>query len=144
LYNIRSLLIKYFTITFNILSFWMCVDPCSTCTSTTFNACTVCADSSITASNGLCLYQPYMLIQIITTCMIFIFVIPPLIRKRSVTLIRIFDAIQLAAYFKYINGYIQYRQDYLYLGMRSWTDNWSEGWALISDSSDITLPIWVN
>jgi hypothetical protein len=122
----------------------MCIDPCSTCTSTTFNTCTLCSDLSITANNGLCLYQPYMLIQIITTCLIFLFVVPPLIRKRSVTLIRIFDAIQLASYFKYINGYISFRQDYLYLGMRSWTDNWSEGWALISSSNDITLPIWTN
>lgn len=102
----------------------MCVDPCSTCTANTFNACTLCLDSSITSTNGLCLAQPYMLIQIVTTCLIFVFIIPPLIRKRSVTLIRILDAIQLAAYFKYINGYISYRQDYLYLGMRSWSD-WS-------------------
>jgi hypothetical protein len=138
------LLIKYFTITFNILSDSMCVDPCSTCTSTTFNSCTLCANVSITSINGLCLNHPYMLIQIITTCLIFLFVIPPLIRKRSVTLIRILDAIQLTSYFKYINGYISFRHDYLYLGMRSWTDNWSEGWALISSSNDMTLPIWTN
>ena len=43
-------------------------------------------------------------------------------RKRCVTLMRIFDAIQIVAYFKYINGYLPNRQNYLYLGMRSWGD----------------------
>lgn len=119
----------------------MCYNPCATCSSTAFNSCLTCSDSTLTPSNGLCLYQPYELIQIITTCLIFIFVIPPLIRKRSVTLIRIFDAIQLASYFKYINGYIPFRQDFLYLSMRSW-GGWAEGWNLFSSSDDFTVPIW--
>lgn len=64
-------------------------------------------------------------------------------RKRSVTLMRVFDAIQIVSYFKYINGYIQNRQVFLYLGMRAWGD-WSEGWNLISNNNDISLPIWTN
>lgn len=62
-------------------------------------------------------------------------------RKRSVTLIRIFDAIQIVAYFKYINGFLQNRHNYLYLAMRSW-GQWSEGWALMNVDSDLVLPVW--
>ncbi len=62
-------------------------------------------------------------------------------RKRCVTLMRIFDSIQLVAYFKYINGFLANRHNYLYLGMRAWGD-WSEGWGLFSFDSDITVPIW--
>lgn len=62
-------------------------------------------------------------------------------RKRCVTLMRIFDAIQIVAYFKYINGFLPNRQNYLYLGMRSW-GQWAEGWDLITMDGDIKLPIW--
>jgi hypothetical protein len=64
-------------------------------------------------------------------------------RKRSVTLMRIFDAIQIVSYYKYINGYIQNRQVFLYLGMRAWGD-WAEGWNLISNNNDLSLPVWTN
>ncbi len=56
--------------------------------------------------------------------MLILFVIPNLMRKRCVSLMRIFDAIQIVYYFKYINGYLANRHNYLYLGMRSW-NQWS-------------------
>lgn len=62
-------------------------------------------------------------------------------RKRCVTLIRIFDAIQIVAYYKYINGFLANRQNYLYMGMRAWGD-WREGWKLVVLDGDITLPVW--
>ena len=73
--------------------------------------------------------------------MLIVFVLPNLMRKRSVSLVRIFDAVQTVSYFKYINGYSPNRHNYLYLGMRSWSE-WSEGWDLISLTGDISLPIW--
>jgi hypothetical protein len=51
--------------------------------------------------------------------MLALFIILPLLRKRSLVLIKIFDIIQTVAYFKYINGYIYYRRNYLYLDMRA-------------------------
>lgn len=56
-------------------------------------------------------------------------------------LIRIFDIIQMAAYFKYINGFIFYRQDYLYLDMRA-ANPWNQGFNLLSISNDRTIPIF--
>jgi hypothetical protein len=73
--------------------------------------------------------------------MLIIFFLPNLMRKRSVTLIRIFDAVQIVSYYKYINGYFPNRHNYLYLGMRSWSE-WSEGWNLVTLAGDIALPIW--
>jgi hypothetical protein len=73
--------------------------------------------------------------------MLIVFVLPNLMRKRSVSLVRIFDAVQMVSYFKYINGYLPNRHNYLYLGMRTWSE-WSEGWNLITLAGDISLPIW--
>lgn len=51
------------------------------------------------------------------------------------------DFIQLAAYFKLINGYPTNRHVWLYLSMRSF-GSWADGWAIITD--DQTPPIWLN
>jgi hypothetical protein len=64
------------------------------------------------------------MIQIVCTFLLIVFVLPNLMRKRCVTLMRILDAIQIVAYFKYINGFLANRQNYLYLGMRAW-GSWS-------------------
>jgi hypothetical protein len=66
---------------------------------------------------------------------------PFILRKRSLTLLKIIDLIQLASYFKLINGYPFTRHIWLYLGMRSW-GNWAEGWSLVL--AEQKPPIWIN
>lgn len=80
-----------------------------------------------------------MYYQIATTCLIIMFILPVLLRKRCLTLVKILDYVQLAAYFKLIKGYAYNRHIWLYLGMRSWAD-WSDGWNIIS--GDVAPPIW--
>jgi hypothetical protein len=75
--------------------------------------------------------------------MLIVFIFPLLIRKRSVTLVRILDAVQIVAYFKYFNGYIQARENFLYLGMRAWA-SWAEGWSLLTLDNDFSIPFWTN
>jgi hypothetical protein len=58
-------------------------------------------------------------------------------------LLRILDIVQMAAYFKYINAYIYYRTDYLYLGMRG-MNPWNEGLSVLSVSNDRTVPIFTS
>lgn len=67
------------------------------------------------------------------------FILPVLLRRRCLTLVKILDYVQLAAYFKLIKGYAYNRHIWLYLGMRSWGD-WSDGWNIIS--GDVSPPIW--
>lgn len=117
----------------------MCQSPCLACSADYFYSCLSCASSSDTLTGSLCLPTPTFYYQIATTCLIFLFIIPVLLRKRCLTLVRIIDFIQIAAYFKLIRGYTSNRHIWLYLGMRSWA-NWSEGWALITN--DPTTPIW--
>lgn len=75
--------------------------------------------------------------------MLIVLVLPVLIRKRSVTLMRILDAIQIVAYYKYFNGYIEARENFLYLGMRGW-GNWAEGWGILTLDNDAKIPVWMN
>lgn len=119
----------------------MCVTPCLTCTAENFYSCSTCSDPSQVLTGSLCLTSPTIYYQIVTTCLIFLFIIPILMRKRCLTLLKIVDFIQFAAYFKLIRGYSLNRHIWLYLGMRSWGD-WAEGWAIVEGSS--TTPIWVN
>lgn len=117
----------------------MCITPCQTCTSDNFYSCLSCASTTETLTGSLCLTTPTLYYQIVTTCLVFLLIIPVLLRKRCLTMVRILDYIQLAAYFKLIRGYTANRHIWLYLGMRSWA-NWSEGWSVIG--GDVAPPIW--
>lgn len=117
----------------------MCETPCQTCTISNFYSCTSCIDASQVLTGSLCLTTPTFYFQIVTTCLAFFMIIPVLMRKRCLTMVKIVDYIQLACYFKLIKGYSSNRHIWLYLGMRSWGD-WSEGWKIIE--SDPTVPIW--
>lgn len=75
--------------------------------------------------------------------MLSVFVLFPLFRKRSMVLTKILDTIQTAAYFKYIVGFIEYRQNYVYLDMRA-MNPWNEGWQLVSIADDAVVPIFAN
>lgn len=85
--------------------------------------------------------MPVWYIQLGTTCMLIVFILFPLFRKRSMVLLRIFDMIQMAAFFKYINGFVSYRTNYLYLGMNG-ALSWSEGFQILSIDGDFTPPIF--
>jgi hypothetical protein len=74
--------------------------------------------------------------------MLVLFILFPLLRKRSMVLTKLLDIIQTVSYFKYINGFIYYRHNYLYLDMRSVTP-WNEGWQLLSFSSDLVTPVFL-
>ena len=122
----------------------MSVSPCLTSSASNFYSCTSC-DTSLSSSlylkGSLCISDPLWYLQLAATCMLTLFAILPLSKRRSVTLLRILDAVQIAAYFKYINGFIFYRTDYLYLGMRGFNP-WNEGIQVISLSGDRTVPIF--
>lgn len=124
----------------------MSCSPCSTCSPTNFYSCTAC-DTSISSSFYLkgtfCQIDPLWYIQLASTCMLALFILLPLFRKRSMVLLRILDIIQMAAYFKYINGYIFYRTNYLYLGMRGMVP-WNEGIKMLTISNDRTVPIFTS
>lgn len=123
-----------------------CTTPCLTCSSTAFSSCQTCdtsLNSDFTLTGSLCLADPTWYIQLGCTCFLFIFALLPLIRKRSMVLIKILDIIQMAAYFKYINAFIYYRHNYLYLDMRS-MKSWNEGWKLLTVSGDLTIPVYLN
>lgn len=92
-------------------------------------------------TGSLCITTPPIYFQIATICTVAFFILPVILRKRSLTLIKILDFIQLAAYFKLINGYPTNRHVWLYLSMRSF-GSWADGWAIITD--DQTPPIWLN
>ena len=68
-----------------------------------------------------------MVYQIVGTCLSIMFIVPVLIRKRSLILVKILDLIQISSYFKFIVGYCPYRHVWLYLNMRGW-GFWAEGW----------------
>ena len=119
----------------------MCELPCQTCTLPNFYSCLTCADTSQVLTNTLCLTTPTLYYQIATTCMIILFIIPVIIRRRCLTLVKILDFVQLAAYVKLIRGYSYNRHIWIYLGMRSWGD-WAEGWNILS--GDISPPLWTN
>lgn len=116
----------------------MCTPPCQTCFTSNFYSCLTCAPG-LTLSSSLCLTSPTQYYQIITTCLVFLFILPILLRKRGLTLVKILDLIQLAAYFKLLRGYCANRHVWLYLGMRGWGD-WAEGWKLVSGG--LAMPIW--
>jgi hypothetical protein len=122
-----------------------CASPCLTCTATNFYSCSTC-DSAVlpnsTQYGTQCLIDPTWYIQLAGTCMLFIFIMFPLLRKRSMVLTKLFDIIQMVAYFKYIVGFIYYRHNYLYLDMRA-INPWNEGWKLLTLSSDSTIPIFL-
>ena len=99
-----------------------CTSPCLTCISKKFYSCSSCdttLSSSYVLSGSQCIITPTWYIQLACTCLLALFIILPLIRKRSMVLTKILDIIQTVAFFKYINGYIFYRHNYLYLDMRS-------------------------
>lgn len=121
-----------------------CTSPCLTCISNNFYSCLTCDISiseSLTLNNNLCQINPTWYIQIAGTCMLAVFLFFPLLRKRSMVLIRIFDIVQFVSYFKYINGFLIYRHNYIYLDMRS-IPPWYEGFSLFSLSGDRTIPIF--
>jgi hypothetical protein len=89
----------------------------------------------------LCIKDPTLYLQIASIVICCIVIIPFLIRKRCLTVVKIIDFIQMAAYFKLINGYPRNRNVLLYLGMRSWGD-WADGWKLFAN--DQTPLIWAN
>lgn len=124
-----------------------CTTPCLTCSSSSaFSSCLSCdttVSSSFTLTGTLCLQEPTWYIQLACTCLLFLFILLPLVRKRSVVLLKIFDAIQMAAYFKYINAFVYYRRNYLYLDMRS-MNPWNEGWQLLTISGDLVTPVFLN
>lgn len=72
-----------------------------------------------------------------------LFIILPLVRKRSLVLIKLLDIIQMTAYFKYINAFICYRSNFLYLDMRA-MHPWDEGWKLLNLANDLVTPIFSN
>ena len=117
----------------------MCEIPCQTCSQSAFYSCMSCLDSSQVLVNTLCVTTPSLYYQIATTCCILLFVLPVIIRKRCLTLIKILDYVQIVAYFKLIKGYTSVRHVWLYAGMRSFGD-WSDGWSIIS--GDVSPPIW--
>ena len=122
-----------------------CTSPCLGCISNNFYACSSCdtsLNSSYTLSGSQCIVTPTWYIQLACTCFLFIFVLLPLIRKRSMVLTKLLDIIQTVAYFKYINAFIYYRDNYLYLDMRSMSP-WSEGWQLLTLSGDLVTPIFL-
>lgn len=124
----------------------MSCPPCLACSPTNFYSCTSC-DTSISSSyylaGTLCIIDPNWYIQLACTCTLAVFVVLPLLRKRSMVVLRILDMIQVAAYFKYINGYVFYRTSYLYLGMNGMYP-WSEGLRLLTLSNDRTVPIFTS
>ncbi len=123
-----------------------CSSPCFACSLNNFYSCTAC-DTSVNASyylkGSFCQTDPVWFLQLAGTCMLALFILFPLFRKRSMVLLRILDIIQMAAYFKYINGFIFYRTSYLYLGMRGMTP-WNEGIQVMSVSNDRTVPIFTS
>lgn len=119
----------------------MCIYPCLTCSDFNFYSCLSCSNSSQVLTGSLCITAPPIYYQIASVCAVIFFILPVLMRKRCLTLIKILDYIQIAAYFKLINGYPTNRHVWLYLGMRSW-GNWADGWEILS--YDQTTPIWTN
>ncbi len=121
-----------------------CVAPCLTCSSSLFNLCLTC-DTSInnnyTLNGSLCLESPVWYIQLAGTCMLGVFILLPLFRKRCMVLMKLFDAIQIVSFLKYLNNFIEYRKNFLYLEMRS-MNPWNEGWQLLSMSNDVVSPIF--
>jgi hypothetical protein len=99
-----------------------CSTPCLSCTGTSFTSCLSC-DTSINSNSVLlgsqCDSEPTWFIQLPCTCLFLLFAIMPLVRKRSLVLMRIFDAVQMVSFFKYINAFVYYRHNLLYLEMRS-------------------------
>ena len=79
--------------------------------------------------------------QVAATSLLLLFIIPVLLRKRCVTLIRILDYVQMAALFKLVRGYTDGRQTWVYLGLRGW-GMWEEGWQIFD--TDQTVPVWIN
>jgi len=124
-----------------------CVDPCLTCSGSTFTSCTSCnpalSSSFILQASGHCLIEPTWYIQLACTCTLAVFILLPLIRKRALVMTKIFDIIQTIAFFKYINGYIYYRHNFLYLDMRA-MNPWSEGWEVVTVSGDLVTPIFAS
>ena len=121
-----------------------CSSPCSTCTTTFFGHCVSC-DTSIDPDYKLdgtfCVIEPIWYIQLACTCFLAVFIALPLLRKRSLMLMHVFDCIQFVAYLKYIVGYVSYRHNYLYLGMNGMTP-WSEGLELVKWEKDQSVPIF--
>ena len=130
-----------------------CVDPCQSCTSLLFNSCTSCnlsllpvfslSSTSYTLTSSLCLVEPTWYIQLACSCMFFLFIAMPLVRKRCLVLVKIFDIVQSIGYFKYINGYVMYRHNFLYMEMRAMTP-WSQGWKVATVTGDSVAPVYVN
>lgn len=123
----------------------VCTAPCLTCSAFNFYSCKTCdltLNSNSVLTSSQCDSLPTWYIQLACTCMLFLFIALPLIRKRSMVLTKIFDMVQTVSFFKYINGFIYYRHNLLYLDMRSFYP-WSEGWQLLSFSSDQVIPIFL-
>ena len=104
-----------------------CAQPCATCSASTFASCLTC-DTSLNPDfllqSSQCIIEPKWYIQLPCTFLLLLFILFPLCRKRSLVLMKIYDIIQTVAYFKYINSYIYYRHNYLYMEMRAMTP-WS-------------------
>lgn len=119
----------------------MCVTPCETCSTANFYSCLTCADSTHTLTGSLCITSTTMVYQIITTSFMILFILPVLLRKRCVVLVKILDFIQICSYFKFIVAYNPNRHVFLYLNMRGW-GTWEEGWQIVE--GDLTPSIWTN
>ena len=117
----------------------MCISPCQTCTDNNFYSCTSCISGTGSLSDSLCVSETTLGFQIVTTCLMILFIVPVLARKRCLVLVRVLDMIQIVSYFKFIRAYNVQRQVWLYAGMRAW-GTWSEGWQIIS--GDPGPPVW--
>jgi hypothetical protein len=124
----------------------MSSSPCKAGFGSIYYECSICdpdIDPNLYIKNGLCITDPVWYIQLATACMLLVFILFPLFRKRSMVLLRLLDMIQMAAFFKYINGFVYYRTNYLYLGMNG-ALSWTEGFQILSVDGDITPPIFMN
>ena len=58
-------------------------------------------------------------------------------------LMKILDNVQMVAYFKYVNAYVYFRKNFVYLDMRA-VNPWNEGWQLFNLENDVVPPVYLN
>lgn len=92
--------------------------------------------------SGTCLSTVNYVVQITSTFLLLLFVIPQMLHiRRFMTLSLIFDMVQVVAFFKYLTAYDANRNFYMMLSGRGW-GSWSEGWSLVG--MDTGVGVWVN
>lgn len=117
----------------------ICHSACLTCSNITFLNCTSCT-APLELYNGTCLATVNYAVQIASTIVLLMFVIPQMLHiRRFMTLSLIFDMLQVVGFFKYITSYDANRNFYMMLGGRGW-GAWSEGWSLIG--MDTGVGVW--